>query len=281
MSNIRNILKTPTTSGDVGIELEYEGKRLPEKGFDKFWARVADGSLRGESGEFILHKPIVLDKVDEALSILSECFLLNKTVINPTFRAGTHVHINVQDMTIAQLFNMITLYLLFENSLLKICENNRRGNHFCLRAVDAGQLIESLCDSVSMGSLKNLSSDHLRYAALNVTSLFKFGSLEFRSLESTTDWGKLKLWINTLYTLKSAAMRYPDPASLLTSASGEGFLAFTQQIFGNLFPQLSHLFSEKDLQESVWEIQSIVFSRDWQALNYNIFTPSDIFSSAP
>lgn len=48
--------------GDVGIEIEVEGKNLP-KHFEKYWRVEADGSLRGEdNAEYVLEKPSPLSK---------------------------------------------------------------------------------------------------------------------------------------------------------------------------------------------------------------------------
>lgn len=281
MTTVRQVFGNSEQRGEVGIELEFEGANLPAEGFGTFWKRVADGSLRGESGEFILKKPIHRKEVAASLDLLEKVFASNGTKIVPTYRAGTHIHINVQDLNLPQVINFITLYFMFENTLLKLCSPERIGNHFCLRAKDASAIIDMLCSTVSRGSTDALHSDNFRYAAINVTSLPKFGSLEFRALESTTDWKKLQLWTDLHLALKDMALRYPDPVSILNEASGKGFEEFAKEVFGVLWPTLSPLYEEQDVREGVWEVQSVVFSKDWGKMNYNIFAPGSIFDLTP
>lgn len=269
------------TKGDVGIELEYEGANLPQTGFEQYWVKTADGSLRGESAEFVLRRPVFLNEVDEALKVLSEAFKENRTKVFKAFRAGTHIHLNMQEFNMVQVINFLTLYFMYENTLLRFCSPERTGNHFCLRAKDAEALITMLFDSVEKGDLAGFFSDHYRYSAVNLTSLSKFGSLEFRSLESTTDWKKLKTWILLHFKLREKALEFKNPSQILLGASAEGFETFTKKVFGDLWEVVKPLYQEQDVQDGVWDIQSVVFSKDWEILNYNIFAKSNIFDVTP
>lgn len=275
--NVKQAFKLKEVLKDVGIELEYEGVNLPKSGFETFWNRVPDNSLRGDSGEWVLKKPIFIKELPTALECLDAAFKLNKTQIIPTYRAGTHVHINVQELTVGQLFNYLVLYFMFENTLLKLCSPERTGNHFCLRLKDASSLSDLLMEFVKDPHVALLANDNFRYAAVNITSLPKFGSLEFRALESTTDWTKLILWTEILHTLKQASLKFENPAAVLLSASGDGFGEFGRKVFGSYWKILSPHFVEEDVRSNVWEIQHSVFSRDWAQVNLNIFSRSNIF----
>lgn len=262
---------------EVGIELEYEGHNLAQRGFENHWSKVADGSLRGESAEYILTTPIARKDVDASLKELDEAFKAARTNIFATFRAGTHVHINVQDLSTVQLINMLTLYYMYEDTLLAFCRQDRTGNHFCLRTKDASSVTDLLRNFILNPEARLFADDNYRYASVNLTALTKYGSLEFRSLESTTDWERLKTWINLLLCLKDASVKFGDPAQILLSASGEGFDKFGKTIFGDLWNTLDPLFDENNVRESIWEIQHAVFSREWGKVNLNIFAAENIF----
>ena len=54
------------TDGDVGIEIEVEGRRLPIT--EKYWRMEKDGSLRGpENMEYVLDRPMSLKDAKKAL----------------------------------------------------------------------------------------------------------------------------------------------------------------------------------------------------------------------
>lgn len=281
MTNVCKAFNRRSTIGEVGIELEFEGSRLSVEGFEKYWTKCADGSLRGESAEYVLSKPLARKDIRAALDNLDECFRRDRTIINETFRAGTHIHINVQELTLPQIINLLTIYFMFETTLIKLCREDRLGNHFCLRGKDASGLINMLYKAVTNGVLHGFSSDHYRYGAVNVTSLPKFGSLEFRALESSTDWGKLEAWIDMHLCIKDAAVRFKDPAFILGTASSQGFEEFGKSVFGPLWKVLKTVYDEQDVNEGVWEIQSVVFSKDWSKISHNIFATSNIFDITP
>lgn len=269
--------KVGKTPGEIGIELEYEGSNLPKKGYEVFWARTADNSLRGDSGEFVLRKPVSRDNLDTALGELDKAFHMSNTKIVPTYRAGTHVHINVQELSTVQLISYFVMYFMFENLLLKICSPERTGNHFCLRLRDASSLADLLAEFIKNPSIGLFQSDNYRYAALNVNSIPKFGSLEFRALESTTDWKKLTKWVDLLLALKQASTKFDNPASVLLSASGDGFEEFGKKIFGKLWGDVRDFYSEEEVRQNIWEIQHAVFSKDWTTVNLNIFAKYNLF----
>lgn len=281
MTNVAKFFNRRPTKGEVGVELEYEGNDLPQTGFERFWTKCADGSLRGESAEYILTSPISRKDVKAALEELESSFKASKTLVKDTFRAGTHIHINVQELTLPQVINFLTIYFMFETTLIKLCREDRLGNHFCLRSRDASGLISMLYKAVTTSDTSAFSQDLYRYGAVNVTSLPKFGSLEFRALESTTDWEKVVFWVNAHLSIKDAAVSYRDPATILGEASAIGFKEFGKKVFGDSWAVLEKVYQEQDVHEGIWEIQSVVFSRDWAKANLNIFSLGNIFDITP
>ena len=186
MRNIRSLLHLNETKGDVGLEIEVEGTNLPlhVEGF----TRVHDGSLRGpETGEYIFASPCNLRETKKRLKNLLTEYENHATIIDTSYRTSTHVHINMQEDDMVTVYNMIILYLIFEDYLVKYCGEDREGNLFCLRMRDAEALLPMLLRAASSRSWSALSNEWLRYAAINVCALSKFGSLEFRSMRGTDD----------------------------------------------------------------------------------------------
>lgn len=255
--------------GDIGIEVEMEGRRLPLN-LIPGWLTKPEGSLRGEGIEYVLAEPCAEEAVAPLLEILWSTFARNKSILSPSSRCSVHVHINVQRMTEVQLFNFITLYLIVEDALVNWCGDGRVGNLFCLRARDAEFVIDSLEETSVDGLWGRLHTNDLRYAALNCKALGDFGSLEFRSLRGTDDPELIKKWVSILLHLRNAALRYDFPNNILDGFSAGGEEAFCREVFGDHFEELfDYPTWREDVRSGMRRCQCIAYSGDWLALSNN------------
>ena len=127
-------IRSREKQGLIGIEIECEGTNLPHNAFPTPapWAPHQDGSLRGEACEFVLAEPRQHSTIRNDLGILSR--YLAKATLKFSNRTSVHVHINVQQLTLVQLYNLICLYAIFEDALVKFSgDADRDGNLFCLK----------------------------------------------------------------------------------------------------------------------------------------------------
>ena len=271
MLKIHEYLRLRKQTGDIGVEIEVEGHHLPDE--TELWSRERDGSLRGaENGEYVLRKPVLHAELGAAFDQLRYAFEESGAVVDQSTRAGVHVHINVQQLTFIQLFNYITLYLIFEEPILELCDRFRRGNHFCLRAKDAGYLPALLRNAALSEDVVLLNTEDIRYSAMNVTSVFKYGSVEFRSLESTDDFDHIQGWCDLLYTLKQAALTFKDPVEIMGVVSMGGYGRFAGEVLG---PHLEKIIKqpewEQGMRRGIRTAQDIAFSRKWGVKSLDIF----------
>lgn len=269
MKNVQTIFGIPTNmkvAGDVGVEIEVEGLRLPQG--DKYWRREQDGSLRGaENAEYVLRTPLTLHQLKMALKSLAMGYKKNESVVDDSVRAGVHVHVNVQDLNIIQLYNYLTLYLVFEELLTKFCGKSREGNLFCLRACDAEFLIQALQYAAQNRRWRTLVTDDLRYASVNVKALGNYGSLEFRAMRSTKDFDIIQTWAEILVMLREKAKEFFEPTDIINGFSEGESSTFLDRIFG----QYAHIFKaydgyEKALVRGVRIAQEVAFCTNWQEL---------------
>lgn len=237
---LSEILGKAPIDGEFGIEVECEGKNLKLME-GKYWATEHDGSLRGiypdTCCEWILKKPLSLDKTTLAIKHLYNEQTKNGAEFNFSFRTSVHVHVNVLDLTWTQYCNFIYLYLLVEEPLMRFCGNERIGNRFCLRLQDAEGLMDTLSFMFKSGpnSLRHVIEDEVRYAALNVAATRKYGSLEFRGMRGNLDVNVLTTWINTLHALKQAAIKWESPKEIAEWARNTRNSEVCMELIGEFF----------------------------------------------
>ena len=251
------------TKGDVGLEIEVEGVNLPWA--KKFWNNEEDGSLKGpESREYVLKCPLDLEGVKESLDYLDALYIESNTEVHETVRAGVHVHINCQDLTISQLYNFITIYLILEEMMVKWCGENREGNLFCLRSMDADFLLAMLIKAARMKKFQLLFSDDLRYGSMNVKALGTYGSLEFRAMRGTRDLSLIYKWAEMLLSLREKAKEYDRPSDIIREFSGGYCEQFVRGVLGDNADQIIMMDGfEGMLKDGMRRAQDVAFCTDW------------------
>lgn len=213
-----------------GLEVELEGSggiSIVINDLVKWWTFHNDGSLRklkpgDEAIEYVTKKPLTLEEAEEAIDVL--CKFLNAPGKNvyDSYRTSIHVHVNCMNDTYLHIYNFITLCIIFDELFVSQNGEHRVGNNFCLRAKDAQGQIVTLCDHITkFGHLFKLENN-LRYSSVNFASLNKFGTVEFRSLECTTDVNRIKHWIRTINALKKASREFSNPQEIISKFSQVG-----------------------------------------------------------
>lgn len=238
------------TKGDVGIEIEMELQYPHETivPFKNTWRLEEDGSLKFNGVEFVLKKPVKFGYVPKLISDLKAKLDDNNMTILPSIRAGVHVHVNMQESTIGQMYNMLSCYYPMETVLTRFCGDGREGNLFCLRSRDAGGVLKRIEKSLINQNLSYLDTDDIRYAALNIRSLFNYGTLEFRALATTPDLGLIEDWCKMVQKLKEYSEGIKNSWECMYHISGHGGRSWLMEVFGpELFAKLDYPELESDI----------------------------------
>jgi hypothetical protein len=230
MNTMVQILKKAAVAGDLGIEIELEGRGLPDD-IGGYWKAVGDASLRNGI-EYVLRKPLVINKVPEAMDQLNKNLIEYGSKIEYSFRTSVHVHVNVQQYTYPQLLNLIYTYLLIEAPLMDFCGEVRKNNRFCLRLQDAEYFVDVIRDLFEQGpkAIKNIPNNKIRYASINLEALKKFGSVEFRGLRGTCDKDTIVNWCTALSDLGEFAKKCKDPMKVYEIFSSQTPESFFRQV---------------------------------------------------
>lgn len=225
-----------------GIEVELEGKGGIAKPTDKIfadWTVTNDGSLRklnpgDEAIEYVTRVPRNRLRTTKSLMNLMEFLTSPGKVVYDSYRTSIHVHVNCMADKMIHVYNFITLCIIFDELLASQNGEHRIGNNFCLRARDAQGQVTDLINSInSHGSISGLQGNW-RYSAINFASLIKFGTVEFRSLECTTDVQRIIQWVQVIENMKIASRTFDNPQQIIRGFSQSFSVQdFCKKILGN------------------------------------------------
>lgn len=227
----RDFWRNGKVAGEVGIEIEVEGKNLP--GFaPEEWNVVPDGSLRNGGVEYVLRQPIKRSAVADALKNLYKTLTAPGVQVNQNYRTSVHIHINQDNMKFRRILTEMCVYMMFEELLAELCGQERIGNLFCLRTRDAEHIIDAIRDAVQTGNYTFLrNKEQYKYGAINISALATYGSLEYRAFRGTIDPDEINQWVEILLDIKDSVDKFENPQELVKDYSVLGVHKLIEKIF--------------------------------------------------
>lgn len=242
---VANYYGYEVTPQDIGIEIEVEGL-IPATQRYKYWRIVSEHSLR-DGVEFVFRSPMKIKDVSKALSEFEDIITSKGYKPKQSIRTSVHVHRNVLDFSIREVYNVIGCFWLVEQLLVRLQGSEREGNLFCLRAGDAEAFVYSVVEGLkSQSFLSGFQHNLFRYSALNIESLQKFGTVEFRFLKGTTDIKFIQMWVEALFRMTNVA-RKESLENLLHISVSESPKAFLLSLFDPEF--VDYIYSELPTHE--------------------------------
>lgn len=242
--------------GKVGIEIETEGWRGDGAALvqDK-WDYHEDHSLRNRGMEFTTKGQGIVG-ADIANTVYTFCDWAKKRKLSVGYpRAGIHIHLDCTDLDFERgdLAVMTSLYLLLEHMMFGFAGAWRGDVGFCDPLAVSYNTVQTLREALySPKNAARYLSTRLakldRYFGYNLKSLTKYGTVEFRHLETTYDADRILNWINIIFQIKKAAMEWDHSSNPLMLCSKLGPRAFVERIAGPTWKHLAPFYSE----EHVW-----------------------------
>jgi hypothetical protein len=258
-------------SSEVGLELELEGFGAEMMGVHAgvpgtFWAAHRDPSLMGDAVELVLARP--LSRKDVTAKALPQFVKLkNEQAFKPALssRCSLHVHMDFSHKTMYSLIKFITLYALYEPYFFESVGRERKGNHFCLRLTDAYKYVRDVSQGFAKGSLGEVGGEGVRYMALNLAALFKFGSVEVRLHEGTADENVVQRWVDVLFELVDLAKDNftMTPSDYIYQVSGKGLREFTQEYLPKTWELIKVNYHDVSDRIGIEVAQDFAFCADW------------------
>jgi hypothetical protein len=233
-TTIHSHIGTRLTEGNkFGVELELEGRNVGLQDIAvKGWSRVMDGSLRGEAIEYTTIGSKTADDVKKSVVDLFKKFRDNGVKFNDSIRTSTHVHLNFSDKSVKQVVNFFSLFTMLEEVLQHYSGEDRKGNLFCISTREAEGIVGVLVRCLAEQSLGKFAGDRYKYAACNLSTLFKFGTVEVRTMRGASSPEQVNKWIDILNDMYEYAQNKMDgPADLITDLSHLGAEELMRKIF--------------------------------------------------
>ena len=185
---------------------------------------VSDGSLSVGGFEvctFPANGDAFLKQIQTVTTVLNR----QRAYVNST--CGMHIHVDASDYTAKDICNFMKVYCLIENAIFSTLPKSRRNNTYCKRitlqkesfnflftkgvksssAATLAAYDRNNYNSRQLEELKRCKKPHSRYKAVNLSSWFYQGTIEFRMFSGTTCAQKIinwcSFWANLLSLVKN------------------------------------------------------------------------------
>lgn len=218
----------------IGIEVEVENIR-DQVQLQHSWSVHTDGSLRNSGLEFI-SLPTPPRLVESAINHLFDK-LPKEAHFSP--RTSIHVHMNVRELSLAQIYNIVILYQCFEDLLYKFAGPERKKSIFCVPIGSTNYYINLRRNFVGRGDGTSWS----KYTGLNLAPMNEYGTIEFRHLRGTRDRTVLFEWLHYLYAIWHYATSHTtdELESIIRECSlTRDYMHLGYSVFGDRFSKLSN-----------------------------------------
>lgn len=178
----------------AGFACQFEGYNHDDHA-DGAWKVVTDGSIVGIGCEVV--SPILrgMDGLDEACLVAG---ILADRGATANRSCGFHVHFDASEMSVEQLRAIVNRYATFEEQIDSFLPPSRRANNnrFCksLRALTACAR-EAMQNAGTIRQLAQAQNGGDRYFKVNLQSLLRHHTIEFRQHSGTCDAWKIRNWV--------------------------------------------------------------------------------------
>lgn len=220
----------PSTWGKqqyVGCEIEVErsaGDAYYTYAIRHGWGLIPDGSLRN-NGRELVSPPLPVDTLVEQLAGVYED--MRRAGSGGSIRTGIHLHFDMLDRTLEQVLAICTVYSLVEPALYAMLPPDRDHGIYCIpwyRAPSEAKLLAKLPQVGAVGGNRavanHINAYGCKYSGLNVQSLTRLGTLEFRMAPTFADAKEAQSWVRTIAHVVKVGSDFETPADVMKVAAG-------------------------------------------------------------
>jgi hypothetical protein len=268
----------------VGIEVEIENlnpvvpSNSPLNGsstasyidvlFRNVWNKTVDSSLRDNGYEYVSRVGLKAKDAPAALHLLRTYLETYYSKAKLSYRCGTHVHIDVRDLTVEQFVNLCCLYMLFEDLFYKV-SGERWKNIFCVPLRDSASSIEEIVKLVHMQKptykdFRDSFKPFKKYMGFNVRPAGcmdghnqPIGTVEFRHHKGSSHPVALTYWLQYIIDIHHFAQQvtFEQLKTIIFSLNSDSKY---YKLAAEVFTRLPDRYTINDLSKDMYEGSSFV-----------------------
>ena len=221
------------SSDFIGLELELENSKS-SKLFDfigEYFEAVQDGSLKYDGIELRFKSALNGSNIINSLNVLDAGIAKFKLApYTEGNRGSTHIHLNVSNLSVQQLFNIVLMSYFVEPILMDMCHVDRLFSPFSVtsnRTKDQKYILSTIAE----GHM-NFESSGYKYRSIGLSSVFNKGSLEYRMFHASYDTKEILQWINFVQEIKHIAITTQNLQEKICSSLEVGLAPVLYDLFG-------------------------------------------------
>jgi len=211
------------------------------------WKLVRDGSCGLE-----LVSPI-LSGEDGLRQIEAVCDALREVGAKVDTSCGLHVHVDARDLSEKEVAKVFIAYSRYEPLFDALLPVSRRGNlnRFCLSIKDAVSLAADYANNLQHTYRRQYGT---RYLKVNLESLIRHGSIEFRQHSGTIESEKINNWVVLMVGFVDEIIKYRMATKLpvMTLASFKTLFGIKSNSTDNRIAILADYLTKR-----LWEMSSL------------------------
>ena len=148
--------------------------------------------------------PVLTAGPDAWRKIRNVCAILEENGATANINCGMHVHVGVQNRTLAEFKNIVRAYGTYSEQIDSVLPKSRRreGSKSCWAqplwtSCSRTRMLQRIDNAETMAGLCSAVTQHIRgyrYGALNLEPYSRLGTIEFRQHSGTVDANKAASW---------------------------------------------------------------------------------------
>lgn len=242
----------------MGVELELENVHGELRHGVPFWETHNDESLRNDGLEFVFEGPMY---GGAALAAVDAFYAVPQDYTGGA-RTSTHIHVDASKLTVGAMRAIIGLSYILEDALFSSVLAARKWCGYCMPLTEMAHsrlrallLSQDTATFTITGVKANANAE--KYYGLNISSLLKHGTLEYRYFPGAPTKDELLSWMDYATELTAAGLRLEDIEPLRGIESFEQLHNMLMTQLPTWAPRLLAQNNDK-LMERLFELQGIL-----------------------
>lgn len=185
------------------------------------WTAKLDGSVRSNecdatgqrfSGMEFVSGILPLSSVEKSVEALLNFLENYETRVNDT--CGLHVHVDASGLTAASVANVAFRYGKDQKAISKWLAESRQNNEYARPLLSDGSVMDTSRSVIEKGTKDVRALTKLsRYSAVNLSSVAKHGTIEFRQHHGSLRHDEIVSWVNFCHDFVVASTLTPVQAT--------------------------------------------------------------------